>query len=98
MLDHNQPLVWRAMSSSTSQDFGASSKVFLPRSDAMQPDIIHSLDKITVMIDHLATEFQVPFRNAAHRCVDLGIITQDQWQGIQDIARQRAMEKLLKDS
>jgi hypothetical protein len=50
------------------------------------------------MIDHLATEFQVPFRNAAHRCVDLGIITQDQWQGIQDIARQRAMEKLLKDS
>ncbi len=64
----------------------------------MNPDVIRKLDEITLMIEHLANKFQVPFRNAAHRCVDLDIITQDQWQALQDLARQRAMEKLLKDS
>ncbi len=64
----------------------------------MNPDVVRKLDEITLMIEYLADEFQVPFRNAAHRCVDLGIINQDQWQALQDLARQRAMEKLLKDS
>ena len=50
-----------------------------------------TLDRITVMIDHLAREFDVPYRSAALRAVDLGIISQEQWDEIKSIARQEAM-------
>ena len=50
-----------------------------------------TLDSIAVMIDHLAREFDVPYRSAALRAVGLGIISQDQWDEIKSIARQEAM-------
>lgn len=51
----------------------------------------NTLDRITVMIDHLAREFDMPYRSAALRAVDLGIISQEQWDEIKSIARQEAM-------
>lgn len=51
----------------------------------------NTLDRITVIIDHLAREFDVPYRSAALRAVDLGIISQRQWDEILSIARQEAM-------
>jgi len=51
----------------------------------------NTLDRITVMIDHLAREFDVPYRSAALRAVGLGIISQEQWDEIKRIARQEAM-------
>ena len=50
-----------------------------------------TLDRITVIIDHLAREFDVPYRSAALRAIGLGIISQEQWDEIKSIARQEAM-------
>jgi len=54
-----------------------------------------TLDRITVMIDHLAREFDVPYRSAALRAVGLGIISQDQWDEIKRIAREEAVFREL---
>jgi len=54
-----------------------------------------TLDKITLLIDHMAQEFVVPFRNAAHRCVGLGLISAEQWQAIQDLAQQERVFRIL---
>lgn len=54
-----------------------------------------TLDRITVMIDHLAREFDVPYRSAALRAVGLGIISQEQWDEIKRIAREEAVFREL---
>lgn len=56
----------------------------------------HTLNCITILIAKLADEFQVPYRSAALRAVGLGIVSQQQWDGIQSMARQEAMVKILK--
>ena len=60
----------------------------------MQTDL-QTLDRITMTLDHLAREFGVSFRHAAQRAIGLNIITQQQWQDLQSVARQESMMNLL---
>lgn len=55
----------------------------------------NTLDRITVMIYKLAEKFDVPYRSAALRAVGLGIISQEQWDEIQRIAREEAVFREL---
>lgn len=54
-----------------------------------------TLESITVMISKLADHFVVPYRSAALRAVGLGIISQQQWDEIQAIAREEAVFQRL---
>ena len=53
------------------------------------------LDRITVLIAHLADEFVVPYRSAALRAVGLGLVSQQQWDEINRIAREEAVFREL---
>lgn len=55
------------------------------------------LDRMTVTLDKLAEEFNVTWRTAALRAISLGLMTLQDLDDIQDLARQEKFERALKN-
>jgi Zn-dependent peptidase ImmA (M78 family) len=54
-----------------------------------------SLNHLTLVLDRLANHFGVSFRHAAMRALGLGMMSQEQWTALQDLAQSEAVHQAL---
>ena len=54
-----------------------------------------TLDHLTLVIEALAIKFGVSFRHAAQRAVSLELVSQGQWDALQELALSEAVHRSL---
>ena len=54
-----------------------------------------SLNHLTLVLEQLANHFAVSFRHAAMRAVGLGMMSQEQWTALQELAQSEAVQQAL---
>lgn len=63
----------------------------------MNAQRLEELDRITVLIDHMAQLFGVSWRHASWRARDLNLVSQQDLDDIHDLAQQEKLAAHLRD-